>query len=55
MRVFLLFLLTFSVYAQSLRGVIDIHVHVDPDSVARSIDAVDLARMAKERGMRGSC
>src|SRR6185503_12059075 len=37
----------------SLRGVIDIHVHSDPDSVARSIDAVDLARMAKERGMRG--
>src|SRR6476660_1004526 len=38
---------------QSLSGVIDIHVHADPDSVPRSIDAVDLARMAKERGMRG--
>jgi len=36
-----------------LRGVIDIHVHADPDSVPRSIDAIDLARMAKDRGMRG--
>src|SRR5438270_8216204 len=39
--------------AQSLTGVIDIHVHCDPDSVPRSIDAIDLARLAKERGMRG--
>lgn len=38
--------------AQALRGVVDLHVHADPDSVARSIDAVDLARMAKARGMR---
>jgi hypothetical protein len=37
---------------QTLSGVIDIHVHADPDSVPRSIDAVDLARMAKDRGMR---
>jgi hypothetical protein len=40
-------------HSQSLRGVIDIHAHVDPDSVPRSIDAIDLARMAKDRGMRG--
>src|SRR5215471_10618261 len=39
-------------YAQ-LNGVIDIHAHSDPDSVARSIDAVDLARLAKQAGMRG--
>jgi hypothetical protein len=40
--------------AQSpLAGVIDIHAHSDPDAVPRSIDAVDLARLAKERGMRG--
>ena len=37
----------------SLRGVIDIHVHCDPDSIARSIDAIDLARLARQRGMRG--
>jgi hypothetical protein len=37
---------------QPLSGVVDIHVHADPDSVPRSIDAIDLARLAKERGMR---
>ena len=36
-----------------LNGAIDIHVHAAPDSVARSIDAVDLAKLAKARGMRG--
>lgn len=36
----------------TLAGVIDIHVHSDPDSVPRSIDAIDLARLAKSRGMR---
>jgi len=40
-------------FAQSLQGVIDIHVHADPDSLPRSIDAIDLARLAKQRGMRG--
>jgi hypothetical protein len=47
-------LFSYGVYSQpSLAGVIDIHVHSGPDSVARSIDAMDLARLAKERGMRG--
>jgi hypothetical protein len=36
-----------------LAGVIDIHVHSDPDSLPRSIDAIDLAQLAKQRGMRG--
>ena len=40
-------------HAQSLNGVIDIHVHSDPDSTPRSIDAIDLAKLAKSRGMRG--
>jgi hypothetical protein len=39
-------------WGQPLAGVIDIHAHADPDSVPRSIDAVDLAKMAKARGMR---
>jgi Family of unknown function (DUF6282) len=40
--------------AQSdLNGVIDIHVHSAPDSIPRSIDAIDLAKLAKQRGMRG--
>lgn len=38
--------------AQTLTGAIDIHAHTDPDGVPRSIDAIDLARLAKSRGMR---
>ena len=38
---------------QSLQGVIDIHAHADPDSLSRSIDAIDLAKLARQRGMRG--
>lgn len=39
--------------AALLAGTIDIHVHSAPDNVARSIDAVDEARLAQARGMRG--
>jgi Family of unknown function (DUF6282) len=35
-----------------LAGAIDIHVYAAPDSTPRSIDAIAVARMAKERGMR---
>jgi Family of unknown function (DUF6282) len=35
-----------------LEGVIDIHVHVAPDSTPRSIDAIDLAKLAQSKGMR---
>jgi hypothetical protein len=38
--------------AQTLDGVVDIHAHCDPDSLARSIDAIDLAKLARDRGMR---
>jgi hypothetical protein len=38
--------------AQDIRGVVDVHVHSDPDSMPRSIDAVDLAKLAASRGMR---
>lgn len=38
--------------AQTLNGAIDMHAHSDPDGTARSIDAIDLARLAKARGMR---
>jgi len=38
--------------AQTLDGVVDIHAHCDPDSLARSIDAIDLAKLARGRGMR---
>src|SRR5438270_10134179 len=36
-----------------LVGAIDIHVHAAPDSTPRSIDVIDLARLAKSLGMRG--
>jgi hypothetical protein len=51
-----LFVLVASAYGQSdlnLKGAIDFHVHSSPDSIARSIDADDLAKLAKENGMRG--
>jgi hypothetical protein len=49
----LLFLTAAGLSGQSLDGVIDIHVHADPDSIPRSIDAIDLAKLAKSKGMRG--
>ena len=39
--------------AQTLTGAIDMHAHSDPDGTPRAIDAIDLARLAKSRGMRG--
>ena len=39
--------------SQLLSGVIDVHTHVGPDSMPRSIDAIDLARLEQKRGMRG--
>jgi len=47
------FLSTIAQAPSALSGVIDIHAHTDPDSRPRSIDALDLAKMAKARGMRG--
>jgi hypothetical protein len=38
---------------QVLRGTIDIHVHSDPDNVPRSIDGIDVAKLARSKGMRG--
>src|SRR6202142_1229442 len=38
--------------AQTLVGAIDMHAHSDPDGTARKIDAIDLAKLAKSRGMR---
>jgi hypothetical protein len=36
-----------------LAGAIDVHAHAGPDGGERSIDALDLARLARDRGMRG--
>src|SRR5258708_27696092 len=48
----LLFLIGLPTQAQTLQGVIDMHAHANPDGAPRSIDAIDLARLAKSRGMR---
>jgi hypothetical protein len=53
MRFVFFVLIAAGTYGQSLNGVIDIHAHSGPDSTARSIDAIDLAKLAKDRGMRG--
>jgi hypothetical protein len=36
-----------------LAGTIDIHTHSEPDSTRRIIDVIDLAKLARSRGMRG--
>src|SRR5438445_4289963 len=36
----------------SLAGVIDFHCHTAPDSVPRSINDFELARLARDAGMR---
>jgi hypothetical protein len=51
--VFLLAAIPASHAQVDLTGVIDIHAHSDPDSMPRAIDAIDLAKLAKARGMRG--
>jgi len=43
---------TGDVTARALDGVIDIHVHSAPDNVERSIDSIDVAKLARTRGMR---
>ena len=34
-------------------GVIDMHVHSHPDVFGRNLDDIDVAQIAKARGMRG--
>src|SRR5262245_384568 len=38
--------------AQTLEGAIDMHIHSEPDGARRPIDAIDLAILAKSKGMR---
>lgn len=53
-RLFIAVLLAPTAPAQTnpLAGIIDIHAHTAPDSLPRSIDAIDLARLSESRGMR---
>jgi hypothetical protein len=36
-----------------VKGVVDLHVHSHPDVFGRSMDDIDVAQLAKSRGMRG--
>ena len=36
-----------------LAGTIDVHVHADPDSLPRAMDGLEVAALARARGMRG--
>ncbi|MBI1792423.1 MAG: amidohydrolase family protein [Acidobacteria bacterium] len=51
-RPLVLLCLSGALWGQSLSGVVDIHVHSDPDSVPRSIDAIDIAKLARAKGLR---
>ena len=37
---------------RDLKGAVDLHIYTEPDSIARSIDALEAAKMARDRGMR---
>ncbi len=52
MRIVALLAAALSVWGQTLSGVVDLHAHADPDSLPRSIDALELARLARKRGLR---
>src|SRR5947209_7506942 len=53
LAVFVLTSIAVPALPQTLNGAIDMHAHSDPDGTPRAIDAIDLARLAKSRGMRG--
>lgn len=38
---------------QMFEGIIDIHAHASPDKTQRSLDALELAKIYKDRGIRG--
>src|SRR5438067_581392 len=52
MRMVLLLALCVGGCFGQLKGIVDVHVHSDPDSAPRSIDALDAARMARDEGVR---
>ena len=52
MRPLLLLALSAAASFAQLQGIVDVHVHSDPDSVPRKLDALDTARQAKDAGFR---
>src|ERR1700690_270883 len=52
MRTLLLLAFSSVLSFAQLQGIVDVHVHSDPDSVPRKLDALETARQAKDAGMR---
>jgi hypothetical protein len=52
MRSLLLLICSAGLSFAQLQGLVDIHVHSDPDSVPRKLDALDTARQAQAAGVR---
>ena len=52
MRLALISALSAAVCLAQLNGIVDTHVHSDPDSVPRSVDALEIARLAAREGIR---
>jgi hypothetical protein len=52
MRALLLLAFSATLSFAQLQGIVDIHVHSDPDAVPRKLDALDTARQAKDAGIR---
>lgn len=52
MRLTLLLLASSTLTFAQLQGIVDIHVHSDPDALPRKLDALDTARLAKQAGVR---
>jgi predicted metal-dependent TIM-barrel fold hydrolase len=52
MRTLLLLAFSSALSFAQLQGIVDVHVHSDPDSVPRKLDALETARQAKDAGMR---
>ena len=50
-KIVILFAFTEALFAQ-LQGVVDLHVHSYPDRIPRSIDSIEVARLAKRHGQR---
>ncbi|MEX2303287.1 MAG: DUF6282 family protein [Bryobacterales bacterium] len=52
MILLLLLMMSAGVSWAQLEGVVDVHAHVDPETIPRSVDAMDLARIARKEHMR---
>lgn len=51
-RLSLVLVCALAAWSGDLEGVVDVHMHCDPDSMPRSVDALDTARLARDRGLR---